>query len=268
MAICPSFPSRLRSRLTLALISTFAAGLASASTLQGEYLFNNSFASTLAGAPALVAVDPLGTNGFMSDTVFGQSRTVYASNGTGASNAGLTLNTTGLVSNTSYSVEMLFDVTGGNDLYKRLLRTGPNDNGLYVDPAGKLNTYTGPSGPNSGLAFSLNTYHDMVVTVSGGWTKVWLDGSLSHTVATNVLDISAPANILNFYIDEYTEFTNARTALIRLWDGALGSGDIAALAADPLTSRADTLPEPSAIALFATGLGLAGFAARKRRSRL
>jgi hypothetical protein len=265
MPIRSFFSPRLGAKLALGLIATLAAGLASAATLQAEYLFNNALTSSVSGAPALGAVDPLGTNGFIADTVFGQSRTVYASNGATTSNAGLTLNTTGLVSNTSYSVEMLFDVTGGNDLYKRLLRTGTNDNGLYVDPAGKLNTYTGPFGSNPGLAFSLNAYHDMVVTVSGGWTEVWLDGSLSHTVNTTVLDIAAPDNILNFYIDEFTEFTNARTALIRLWDGALGSGDIAALAADPLASRADAVPEPSAIALLAAGLGLAGFAARRRR---
>jgi len=264
MATRSLFSSRLGTKLALGLISTLAAGLASAATLKAEYLFNNGLTSSLAGAPALV--DPYGTNGFMADTVFGQSRTVYTSNGTDTSQAGLTLNSSGLVSNTSYSVEMLFNVTGGYYLYKRLLRTGADDNGLYVDPAGKLNTYTGPFGPNPGLAFSLNNYHDMVVTVSGGSTEVWLDGQLSHTVATHVLDIAAPTNILNFYIDESPyEFTNARTALIRVWDGALGSSDIAALSADPLTSRADAVPEPSAIALLATGLGLAGFAARRRR---
>jgi len=248
----------------LGLLCTLAAGVACAGVLKAEYLFDNTFTSTLAGAPALSAVDPNATNVFLTDTVFSQSRSVYATNGTASSQAGLTLDTTGLISPTDYSVEMVLGVSGGYGAYMRLLQTGTNDNGLYIDLNGKLNTYA--SGSNPGLAFSLNTYHHLVVTVSGGGlTQVWLDGALSHTLSTSVLNITAPGDILSFFIDELAEFTNARTALIRLWDAPLTASEVGALASDPLPSRVVSVPEPITLTLFATGLCLMGWTMRRRQ---
>lgn len=265
MAFSATFSSRLVRSLALGLVSALATALASAATLKAEYQFANSFASGQSGAPALVAADPYGTNAFLSDTVFGQSRTVYATNGTGATQAGLRLDATGLVSATDYSLDMVFSLTGGGaGIYKRLFQAGSNDNGLYVDQNGLLNTYA--TGSNAGLAFSMNTYHHLVLTVSGGnLTKVWLDGALSHTVSTNALNITAPGDILSFYIDDMGEYANARTALIRMWDGALSTVEVAGLAAAPLASQvAQDIPEPSLLLLLATGLGLAGWGARRR----
>ncbi len=265
MAFC--FPSlfRFTRSLVLVLVPTLCTSLVSAATLKAEYQFDNSFASSQSGAPALVAANPYGSNAFLGDTVFGQSRTVYASNGTVATQAGLRLDATGLVSATDYSLDMVFSLTGGGPAYKRLFQAGSNDNGLYVDLDGKLNTYD--AGPNSGLAFSMNTYHHLVLAVSGGnLTKVWLDGTLSHTTSTNVLNISAPGDILSFYIDDMGEYANARTALIRMWDGALTIGEVATLAAAPLASQvAQDIPEPSPLALLAAGLGLAAWTARRRQ---
>lgn len=43
----------------------------------GTYDFRGgSLAAAETGAPALVAIDPVNANGFMSDTVFGTSKTV------------------------------------------------------------------------------------------------------------------------------------------------------------------------------------------------
>lgn len=264
MVICTPSSRRLAGSIALGLLSLLAASVASAGVLKAEYLFESSFASSLAGAPALVAVNPNATNAFVTDSVFGESRQVYASNGTGPSQAGLTLATTGLVAPTDYSVEMVFAVTGGGIAYKRLLRTNTSDNGLYVDAADKLNTYD--SGSHAGSAFSLNTYHDLVVTVSGNQTQVWLDGALSHSLVSSALNLTEPAGLLRFYLDENQEFTNAKTAVIRMWDGTLSNAEITALWSDPLTSRVSAVPEPSVAALLASGLGLMGWATRRRRS--
>lgn len=264
MAFGFPFASRYSRSLVLGLVSSLCAGLASAATLKAEYQFDNSLSSSQSGAPVLVAANPYGSNVFLTDTVLGQSRTVYATNGTTATQAGLRLSATGLVSATDYSLDMVFSLTDGGPAYKRLFQTGTNDNGLYVDLDGKLNTYA--TGSNAGLAFSMNTYHHLVLTVSGGnLTKVWLDGTLSHTVTTNVLNITAPGSALSFFIDDAGEFANARTALIRMWDGTLTNGEVAALAAAPLASQAtQDIPEPSPLVLLALGLGLAAWTTRRR----
>lgn len=268
MAIRSLFSSHLGAKLALGLITTFAAGLASAATLKAEYLFNNGLTSSLSGAPSLVAVNPNGTNTFLTDTVFGLSRTVYATNSgaTHQTQAGLTLDATGLVSTTDYSMEMVFEVTGGNPSYKRLYQTGANDNGLYVDAANKLNIYDSSTGGSHGeLDFSLNTYHHLVATVSGGFASVWLDGISGTPLSTTALNITAPGDVLAFYIDDVAEYTSARTALIRMWDGALSASDVSALSANPLAPRADAIPEPAGMALFTTALGFMGLATLRRR---
>jgi hypothetical protein len=78
------------------------------------YAFNNFLAAQQGGVAALTAVDPLGTNGYQTQTVFGSTRTVYHFDGATppADQGGLSLNTTGLVANNSYSVEMLFESSG------------------------------------------------------------------------------------------------------------------------------------------------------------
>jgi len=67
--------------------------------LVAEFLFNNTLNSD-DGAPSLIATDPLLTSSFGTDTVFGNSRTVYNFTGDASPptlQGGLTLNTTGLL---------------------------------------------------------------------------------------------------------------------------------------------------------------------------
>jgi hypothetical protein len=247
-------------------------GTASAANLKAEYKLDYSLSSSQSGAPDLIAVtqSPGASASFITDTVFGQSKTVYATSGslaspTSAYQAGLTLDTTNLVSSNNYSVEMVFSVTGGFDIYKRILQTGTNDNGLYIHPSGTLTTYD--AGSYSGLPFSTNTYHHLIATVSSaGQTQVWLDGALSHTVSTNVLNITSPNQTLGFFLDEYIEYTNSRTALIRVWDAPLTNSEVSSLNANPLASVAP-VPEPETYAMLLAGLGLMGAVTRRRKQQ-
>lgn len=251
------------SRILCALgLAAALSAPAQAATLQAEYLFNNNLAAQEAGVVSLTGVNPLGNNSFISDNVMGQSHSVYVTSGNSSQQGGLTLDTTGLVSANNYSVEMVLAVTGGNSSWKRLFQSGINDNGLYLNVNNRLDTYA--LGGHSGSAFSLNAYHHLIFTVaSSGQTQVWLDGNLSHTYSTSVLNITAPSDVVSFFIDDGGEFTNARTALIRLWDAPLTSGDVAALDSNPLASRVSgVLPEPGMLSLIA--LALAGLGLRRR----
>src|SRR5438045_3461663 len=97
-------------RFVIALSSLCFAAAAHAATAVATYEFNNNFNADQAGAPALVPTDPTATSVFQNDTVLGASRPVWAFNGNASppsQQAGLTLNTTGLVSPQSYSVDMV-----------------------------------------------------------------------------------------------------------------------------------------------------------------
>ena len=56
-------------------------GAIAAPVLVATYNFDNTLAADEGGAPALTAIDPLGLNSFMTDTVFGDTRTVYRFDG-------------------------------------------------------------------------------------------------------------------------------------------------------------------------------------------
>lgn len=252
----PHTPSSISRRFGLAcalagLVITSAQG----ATLQAEYLFNNSLAAQEAGVASLTAINPLGSNSFVTDNVFGQNHSVYVTSGNSSAQAGLNLDTTGLVSSNNFSVEMVLSVTGGNASWKRLFQAGSNDNGLYLDVNNRLNTYA--NGSNSGAAFGLNTYHHLIFTVAANsQTQVWLDGNLSQTLNTSVLNITAPGDVVGFFLDDAAEYTNARTALIRLWDAPLAAGDVATLYSNPLATLAqpNAIPEPGLLPLIALAL--------------
>src|SRR5689334_969037 len=86
--------------------------MGAAQTPAATYQFGGSLAAQEAGKPSLVSVDPLGKNGFETANVFGQARQVFHWVG-GATpptqQAGLTLNTKGLVAPNNYSVELVFE---------------------------------------------------------------------------------------------------------------------------------------------------------------
>ena len=96
---------------------------AAQASLVATYTFNNTLAAQQTGVAALTAVDPLGTSGFQTATVFGNLQTTYQFNGAATpvlDQGGLDFDTTGLISSDDYSVEMVVELTGSTG-WRRLL---------------------------------------------------------------------------------------------------------------------------------------------------
>jgi hypothetical protein len=244
--------------LSFVTANAFAAAIPVA-----EYAFNNNFNSSIGGAPALTAVDPLGSSGFRTDTVFGQTRTVYDFTGTTSAQSGLSLNVAGLLSsNSTYTVEMQFQFTERDRGWRRILdsQNRQSDNGFYVNTSNQLAVY-----PFAGASsFSNGAYHDVVLSNNNGVITFYLDGGAQNTITSNVMNIS-PANLLNFFLDNTVgggagEYSSGSVALIRVFDAALTGTDVGSLPQAPTA-----VPEPATLALLVPGL-LAGIAARRRRA--
>jgi MYXO-CTERM domain-containing protein len=232
-----------------------------------SYYFNNTLAAQEPGAPALTATDPLGQSGFVADTVYGQPRTVYAFTGDNApaDQAGLSLDTTGLLPASNYSAELVFEFFDRDGAWRRVIdvQGRTSDDGFYVDPTNSLDIFPVTGSPQT---FSTGEYHHIVLTNDNGTATAYLDGVLQFTTSTNLMDINNVNNLLNLFLDNNVggfqdEWSNGRIALARFYDTILTADQVAALAANPFAT-----PEPSTITLAAFAVaGLAAFARRRRK---
>lgn len=250
---------------------SLSPNLATASPLPAAtYLFNNNLNAQESGVAALTATNPLGTSGFNSDTVFGQTRTVYSFNGNATpvnEQAGLSLDTTGLVTSNNYSVEMVFQFTQRNNAWRRVIdvQDRQSDTGLYINPSNQLAIFPVTGGAN----FTNNVYHDIFLVNSAGTAYAYIDGTLSFSTATTLMDISNAGNLMNFFLDNTAstgqgEYSNGSVAKISLYSGALTATDVANIASNPF-APASSVPEPSDLSLV--GIGLAGIFFAKRSPR-
>jgi hypothetical protein len=261
---------------SLNLACGLSALLAATSVFAGTvtYQFNNTLASDESGGPSLVSVDPLAKNGFTTANVFGSPRTVFQWTGNATpinQQAGLTLNTTGLLTPTSYTMELVFEFTQDTGTWRRIFDTTGRmaDTGFYVEPGDRLQVYNDVTGTT---LFTTNVFHYIALTVSNNSVKAYLDGKLELNSPTDKLNIQDP--VVSYFIDNnlggpaQTEFANGEVALIRMTDVALSDQEIASRGSNPFvvtTPPTPAVPLPAAALLFTPGAALAAFAARRMK---
>ena len=224
----------------------------------------SSLAAAETGAPALVAIDPANANVFMTDTVFGTSKTVYRFDGTSAqgNQGGLSLNTTGLLTGKAYSVDIVFSFDNDGPTWQRILDASnrTSDNGFYVAPNDKLQIYPVADGPTT---FSFGEYRRISLTNNGlGHVTAYLDGIFQFDLTTTVMDFNSyvnPSKVLTFFSDNFgtapTEWVPGKVSLITLYDLELAPGEVA-----------NNVPEPSSLALV--GLSVLVLVGVRRRRQI
>jgi hypothetical protein len=250
------FSSIVRWSVPAALLASLQVH--AAPTPVAQYDFNNTLASSVAGAPALTVTDPLGASGFVTDNVLGTTKPVWSFQGSASpvtDQAGLTLDTTGLLTrNDVYSLELVFQFTQRENAWRRIVDVSSRqtDNGFYVDPSNNLDIY--PVG--GGAPFTNNVYHDVFLVDNAGVVTFYLDGSAQATLTTPVMNIDATNNI-NFFLDNVVaggqgEYSSGSISMVRLYDEALTS------------VPPPPVPEPASWALMLAGVGMVGTILRRR----
>ena len=147
-----------------------AAACAQPASLVATYPFENSLAALQPGAPALLAVNPVTGNAFVSDTVLGQTRTVYQL-------AGLHLRPGALLNPNSYSIEILFAFTEGPNARRRILDVAErtSDGGLSLNPNKRLELSRLRTGA---YAYPSGQYVHLVLTVDANQARLYANGNL------------------------------------------------------------------------------------------
>jgi hypothetical protein len=174
---------------------------AQAATLVADYEFNGNLNSSIAGAPALIAVDPAGVANFTGGVYnFGGSASPPSQQG------GLVFdNSSHLLPSDSYSIFLRFQFDGGTNAWRRIVdvQNRTSDNGFYVNPGNNLDVFP-VSGSNSG--FSTGVMHNVLLTVGGGVVTAYLDGDGSNeviSVSTTIMNINNPDDVINLFLDDF-----------------------------------------------------------------
>jgi Ca2+-binding RTX toxin-like protein len=188
------------------------------------YTFNNTLGGF--GVASLLPVN--GTGAFAPESVFGTTRPVYQF----AAGSGLSLDTSGLPSQSEYSIEIWFrleDVLG----FKKLVDFDglQADTGLYVI-SGYLQLFGDGSEPISTLTINANEYNRLLMTRSAsGVVSVYLNEQLTLSFTDNAVVSDISTGALNFFVDDVatgnTEVSAGAVAQIRLFDKALTPDEVA-----------------------------------------
>ena len=216
-----------------------------------NYLFQGNLNPQRSGSAPLTAANPGGNNRFVSDTVFGQVRTVYEITGSAnprAAQGGLTYLAKEKTPRDSYSMEFIFAMNAGTSgwrrLYDGLNRT--RSEGLYLDPSGFVTYYSGVSSSgNDRLA--AGTYYHVILVKRAGEVLLYLDGRLvASRTGTDLGIMNAtlnPEQLVHLFLDDDNEWAPGRIALFRVYAGPLSATEARDIFASPFTSTVG-LPRP------------------------
>ena len=235
-----------------ALFVLFSALLLAQNAIQvSNYLFQGNLNPQRVGSAILTATNPSGNSGFVTDTVFGQSRTVYAVAGAPSplsAQGGLTYQAKDKVPRDSYSMEFILAFSAGSTGWRRIF-DGQNltrSEGLYLDPSGFITYHSGVS--SSALdRLVAGTYYHIVLVKRPAEVLVYVNGRL--VASRNPTDLGVMSPVLNpdqlvrLFLDYDNEWAPARIALFRVYAGPLTATEVRDIYAAPFTSTIG-LPRP------------------------
>ncbi len=218
-----------------------------------NYLFQGTLNPQRSGSAPLTPSNASGNNRFITDTVFGQTRTVYDIQGSRSplsAQGGLTYQAKDKVPRDNYSMEFIFamspDSTGWRRVYGCVNRT--RSEGLALDPSGFLAYYSGVSSTaNDKLANGI--YYHVVMVKKPGDLLLYLNGALVASraggTALGVMDPAVnPEQLVQLFLsNDVFEWAPARIALFRAYSGPLSAAEVKEIYNSPFTSTVG-LPKP------------------------
>ncbi len=201
------------------------AALPAKAAVVANYQFQNTLSSTIPSAPDLV---PFVLGSYSSASIGGTPTTVYNF----GIQQGLSLNTTGLISN-NYTIAALLqfnDITEWRKIFD--FQNLAVDNGLYTHN-GQLYFYIANFG---GPTVGPGTFFEVVLTRDGSTALMtaYLDGTPVFTFSdSSSLGVISAANLLNIFQDDVftggTESSLGSVAGLRIFDNVLTEAEVAAL---------------------------------------
>lgn len=254
--------------ITLGLIAVVAA--AQAQTLNSEYKFNNSLATTTnanghAGPAKYNVSGAAATATYGSTTIQGATKSYLnvAVNGTIQDAHGFTANGGGSYVNQFTFIELV-KPTAAFTIYDSTDSAKGNGPEAWLDSTGHIHTGTDgtTNGSPSSATVSANAWHWFAVSVDTTTTtiKVYVDGSLYLTNTTQGVD--GKESLYTYANGGYTDFfTNtkltgvgsAEIADLQNWSGVLTQQQIL---------KAESVPEPISMTLL--GLGALALILRRK----
>lgn len=239
--------------LAFPLLIVAAAAQAQNAVQVSAYHFQNNLKPFRADSKPLVAVDPSNGNSFVTDTVFGQQRTVYDIQGREnpkEAQGGLTYQGKDKTPRDNYSAEIVIKLPATAEWRKILdFRNRSASEGLYLDPSGWL-SFNNVAGTDAEKITSGNYFHAVAVKASGT-LSLYMNGVLAgfrtDTGPPGVGLMPAlenPDQLVHILLGHSPYYwSSARVALFRMYSGALTAAEVKALAASPFTSTIG-LPRP------------------------
>ena len=220
-----------RTILLVGLLVAAVTSPARAATLVADYRFDDSRASSVAGAPAMTDV---GTgNAFAWETVGPTPNRVL----TFPEGNGLQVLTGGIASNVDYSIVFEFRLATVSD-YRRLLdftdpagAGGPED-GLYVKN-GALSFWDGADNLGTGTPVTAGAYVEVAVVRCCDFALFYVNGTqnLGYFDSGDRTEIGSEG--VGFFWDDSGEHSTGAVSRIRVYNGTLSDAEVAAIAAEP-----------------------------------